>query len=279
MGAHVHIHADHRVHVPERITATPQSVPPEYATGPGGHAVGGRSLCASAVSASGASSPARWPAVGFKTKGPGFQARWRDTQEKRERLCASFLWCPPAVRTHLQLIISFEDGSTCFSHPVSSTRLFIFSSLLQWLKKDIWIISLRGSKSPFWREPKNNALKRPRLPRWNCLYSAASGCSPMLFCGMEWRINEIAMTAVLQCASITARLRLESIICMYLGVSIKGWQRGPQSSIHPKVFGMMEVQLLLLWRRQLERQCVALTCTINFQNILHSASARFLKLF
>lgn len=142
--------------------------------------------------------------------------------------------------------------------------LFIFSSLLQWLKKDIWIFSLRGSKSPFWREPKYIALKRPRLPRWNCLYSAASGSSPKIFCGMEWRINEIAMTAVLQCASITARLRLESIICMYLGVSIKGWQRGPQSSVHPKVFGMMEVQLLLLWGRQLECQCVASTCTIHF---------------
>lgn len=48
MAALVRIHAGHRVHVPECITSTPQSVPAEYAAGLGGHEAGGCSLSVSA---------------------------------------------------------------------------------------------------------------------------------------------------------------------------------------------------------------------------------------
>lgn len=63
-GARVHVHADHGVHVPERITATPQSVPPEYAAGPGGREGVRRTVAASVSLPSGASSPGRRPAAG-----------------------------------------------------------------------------------------------------------------------------------------------------------------------------------------------------------------------
>lgn len=128
-GARVRIHADRGVHVPERITATPQSVAPENAAGPGGRAASGRSLRVSAVSAERGifSGPVTSSGVHIKAAGFPSTAEGRNPHpgKKRERLRAGFLRFPRAVRAHLQPIISFQDGFTCFSHPVSSIHLFI----------------------------------------------------------------------------------------------------------------------------------------------------------
>lgn len=135
-GVCVRVHADHSVHVPERITAAPQSVPPEYAAGPGGRVVSGRSLClrrfhqAEHLLRPGDQQRGSHQRGRVSKHGKGTRP---STQEKRVRLCTGFLWIPPSVQPATDHFFSGQF-QVLFTSSILHTCIYLFiyfSSLLE----------------------------------------------------------------------------------------------------------------------------------------------------